>query len=124
MKFLLDTNFLLIPGQFGVDVFSELSVFGKPELYTLKSVLSELEKLSAGRGRNGRAARIGIAMLEKNSVTMLRPRKNEATDDQIIRAARKGDFAVCTQDAALAGRLKGTGIKVVTLRHKKYLEMA
>ena len=44
MKFLLDTNFLMIPGKFKVDVFSELEKFGKPELYTVSAVVRELEK--------------------------------------------------------------------------------
>jgi rRNA-processing protein FCF1 len=30
MRFLLDANFLLIPGRFRVDIFRELEQFGKP----------------------------------------------------------------------------------------------
>jgi rRNA-processing protein FCF1 len=48
MKFLLDANFLMIPGKFRVDVFKELEKFGKPDLYTLDLVVKELSKQSSG----------------------------------------------------------------------------
>jgi len=119
MKFLLDTNFLLIPAQFHVDVFSELSHFGKPELYTLTLVVKELDKLSRSRGRKAAHARIALLLLKKEGVRILGS-PSQTTDAGIVNAARKG-FVVCTQDRALIKRLRTEKIPVVTLRQKRYL---
>ncbi len=115
MKFLLDTNFLLIPAQFRVDVFSELSKFGKPELYTIDLVLKELGKMRS------RKARLAQELLAREKVRVLHTGGRNA-DSALVKAASKG-FVVCTQDRALARRLKSRGTPVVTLRQKKYLVM-
>lgn len=123
MKFLLDTNFLLIPGRFGVDVFSELSNFGRPECYTLQAVLAEMEKLTVGHGADAKAAKLGLELLGVKGVIILASGAGPA-DVQIQKAAENEGYVVCTQDAELAKKLKAAGVKVVMLRHKKYLEIA
>jgi rRNA-processing protein FCF1 len=120
MKFLLDTNFLLIPGKFRVDVFSELEAFGKPELYTIDLVVNELERLAKGRGRDARHARLGIELIKERGVQVLRGCAGSA-DLELERLASERDFAVCTQDRALQKRLKNEGIVVVFLRQGKFL---
>ncbi|RLJ06828.1 MAG: DNA-binding protein [Candidatus Aenigmatarchaeota archaeon] len=120
MKFLLDTNFLMIPGKFKVDVFEELKKFGKPEFFTLSSVVKELENLSSGKGKNSKYARIGLQLLEKNNVKIIA--SDGETDNEILKTAEQG-FVVCTQDKELRKRLVSNGIKVVFLRQKKYLDI-
>lgn len=114
MKFLLDTNFLLIPFKFRVDVFSELEEFGKPELYTLDLVLKELEKIKTGS--------FALEFIKKKKVKILKS-LGKNTDNEIERMASEKNFVVCTQDRKLIKKLKIGGIKVVYLRQKKYLVM-
>lgn len=114
MKFLLDTNFLLIPLKFKVDVFSELEEFGKPELYILDLVLKELEKIKTGP--------FALEFIKKKKVKILKS-SGKNTDNEIERIASEKNLVVCTQDRKLIKKLKISGIKVVYLRQKKYLVM-
>jgi len=112
MKLLLDTNFLLIPGQFKVDVFTELQQFGKPELFTLNLVIKELESLGS------RHSRLALQLVEKQKITILNARGE--TDDAIVRVSQTG-YTVCTQDRVLAKRLHARHTPVITLRQKRTL---
>jgi rRNA-processing protein FCF1 len=123
MKFLIDTNFLLIPGRFRVDVFKELERFGRPELLTIDLVVSELRKLASGKGRNASHARLGLDLIEKKGIRVLESQEGSA-DHEIERLASEQDLVVCTQDRELQERLRREGLSVVSLRQKRYLEKA
>ncbi len=120
MKFLLDTNFLLAVGQFRLDVFSELRNFGKLELYTLDLIVKELEKISEGRGRDSRHAKLALLLIGKKNVKVLKT-ENRNTDSEIERVASEKDMTVCTQDRALIRKLKARKADVIIIRQKKYL---
>jgi len=115
MKFLLDANFLTIPGEFKVDIFTELFHFGKPELFTLDLVVKELETIKS------KHTRLGLQLLKKHKVKILKA--VGVTDKEIERIAKENNFVVCTQDKKLISDLQKSGIKVVYLRQKKYLEI-
>ena len=120
MKILLDTNFLLIPGKYKVDVFRELQNFGKPEFHTLSLVVSELEKLSKGKGKDAGNAKLGLQLLKKNRVKIIPASGN--TDSEIERIAAEEDYIVCTQDKELIERLRREGVQIINLRQKRTLE--
>lgn len=120
MKFLLDTNFLLIPGKFRLDIFSELARFGRPEVFTLDLVVSELKRLASGQGRDSRHARLALDLIREKEVEVLEALGKE-TDSELERLASEQDFAVCTQDRALQRRLKNEGILVIFLRQGRFL---
>jgi rRNA-processing protein FCF1 len=120
MKFLLDTNFLLIPGRFKTDIFRELERFGKPELFTLNLVVAELEGLASGRGRDAKHAQLALELVEKKNITILEG-KWASTDHELERLASEQDFAVCTQDKALQRRLKREDVVVIFLRQGRVL---
>lgn len=121
MKFLLDANFLMIPGKFKVDVFSELMRFGKPELYTLDLVVQELEKKAAGKGKDARHAKLALTLVERKYIGIL-PAKGKA-DQEIERIAAEQNMIVCTQDRELIKKLKAEEVPVISLRQKKRLEL-
>lgn len=121
MKFLLDANFLMVPGKFKVDVFRELEKFGRPELYTTELVVKELSKLSKGKGRDAFFAKLGLSFIQDKDVGILEAQEKKA-DAEILRLSKEG-FTVCTQDRALTGRIIRAKGKVVFLRQGKYLEM-
>ena len=112
--FLLDTNFLLVPGRFKVDIFSGFSEFGKPQLLTLDLVVEELMDL---KDRNSRLALEFIR--EKNIEIIKTDGKN--TDKEIEKAAETKKLVVCTLDKKLIKNLKKKHIPVITLRQKRYL---
>ncbi len=120
MRFLLDTNFLMAVGQFKIDIFSELMLFGKPEFFTLDVVVRELEKLAAGKGKDKKAARLALTLVEKKGVKVLESGGKDA-DMEIERVASEEGFTVCTTDKELAERLKSEEVLVIGVKQKKKL---
>jgi rRNA-processing protein FCF1 len=122
MKFLLDTNFLMVPGRFHVDIFREMERFGKPELFTLDLVVKELGKIAkGGRGKQAFYAKFGIFLIQERDIGILESQEKQA-DKEILRLSKEG-YAVCTQDKALTLKVRKSGGRVVFLRQGKYLEI-
>ena len=121
MKFLLDANFLMVPGKFRVDVFRELEKFGRPELYTTELVVKELSKLSKAKGRDAFFAKLGLSFIQEKDIGILESQEKKA-DADILRLSKQG-FTVCTQDKALTSKIMKAKGKVVFLRQGKYLEI-
>ena len=122
MRFLLDTNFLLIPGRFRVDVFRELERFGRPEFLTIDLVMDELRKLSSGSGQDASYARLGLSLIEEKEVSVMETHGTNA-DQEIERLASEQDLVVCTQDRELQERLRREGLSVVSLRQKRFWKL-
>jgi rRNA-processing protein FCF1 len=123
VKVLLDTNALLMPSQFGIDLYDELmGLFGDFELVTLEEVAGELRGLARGRGRDAAAARVGLAMARRSTVV---PSGSSAdhVDDRVIEYARREGCVVVTNDRELRNALLREGIDVVSMRGQKTLEL-
>jgi len=122
-KVILDTNFLLLPFQFKLDIFSEIErVLEMPkEILVPSLVLEELKRLSA---RGNRAAKLGLAILEqKIKEGKVREVKSSGrTDDWIAGNAEKLDAVVCTNDIGLRKRLLRKA-KMLVLRNRSHLEL-
>ena len=116
MKVLLDTNFMMLPNQFGVDIFEYLKY---DDAFTLSSCVGELKKLGRERTRDGLAARIALQLIEKNRVKVVET--EEEGDAAVMDYAINNKCAVGTNDANLIKALKDKGIKIIRLRQKKYL---
>lgn len=115
---ILDTNALMIPCQFGVDVFSELERLGYHELLVPEEVVKELNKLYAhAKGKDRTAASVAISLLDRCDI--IEAKGNP--DDVIIKMAEERDAAVVTNDIELKKRLKEKKIPVIHLRQKKRL---
>ncbi len=114
VKFLLDTNFLVIPYQFKVDIYSELRKFGKPDMYTVSPVLEELKKLKNGNEAFRLYLIRGGKVIETGGTN---------ADDDMARLAGEDNYVVCTQDAELQKRIRKAGARVVFLRQKRFLEV-
>ena len=116
MKILLDTNMLLVPHQFGVDIFEFLKEY---EILTLSSCIDELKKLSKKRGDEGLAARVGMKLLKENHVKAVKTK--EKGDKSILNYAVKEKCAVATNDKGLIEALKTNHVKIIRLKQKRYL---
>lgn len=113
MKFLLDTNFLIIPAQFKLDVFELLEEFGKPEFFTLNLCLEELKKTPWEK--------LTKEIIKKKGIRIEDTREGSSADFELGRIAREKKMVVCTQDRLLINRLRLEKIPVITLRQRKYL---
>jgi rRNA-processing protein FCF1 len=123
---IIDTNFLLIPVQFKVDIFSEIErVMAVPyKLYIVDKTLEELEKIRAtASGKDKAAASLALKLLSSKKVLHLKTEKNLNTDELIVELAKQPNFIVATQDMALKRILKQNGVQVMVLRQKKYLKL-
>lgn len=132
-KIILDTNFLLIPPRFRVDIFSELEkiVNFKYELIILDKSLEELKNIiiTPKKGRKGAdrvAAKTALSLVEayKNNKKLNILPSEGHVDEAIARMAEADKYIiVATQDKKLKKRLKKEGIKLVVLKQKKYLSL-
>jgi hypothetical protein len=117
-RVVLDTNFILVPFQFGVDIKAELDriLDFKYVLCTTDSVLRELESISQEKSKNGRAAKASLEMAKDLAVI---PSNGDA-DDALLALASK-DTIICTNDKILKEKIKRKGAPLIYLRQKKYL---
>ncbi len=127
-QIILDTNFLLIPAQFKVDIFAEIErIMDEPyELCIVDSTIDELEKLRASdsiSGENKRAAGLALQLIKAKGICHLKTEKNLNTDKLIVELAKQSDCIVATQDKDLKRILKENRIRLIVLRQKNYLEL-
>ena len=142
---IVDTNALLIPGEFGVDIFEELERLGYVHIIVPKMVLTELDRLRQGPGLKGKekiAANVGYSLIRKYTDTSEQERRSlrctisieagagegegekgeEDTDEMIAALALKRKAAVLTNDEELRTKLSRAGIATVYLRGRNRLE--
>jgi uncharacterized protein len=136
VRVLLDTNFLLIPDQFKVDIFTEIDRICSfsYELCMLRENMTELQKLSAGTeesAKDRRASKLAIQLVKAKNVSIIEQQRKvfKSADKAIIELATynnklvPGSVVVATQDKPLRDKLKATGTRVIVLRQKQYLEL-
>ena len=141
-KVVLDTNILMVPGQFMVDIYGDIErLMTEPyTLVVLDTVLNELTKLAVGTSKDARAAQLGLGLVnahrqasptiwEKILGLVPHDRKGKKlvivkatghVDDAIVEMADV-DTIVATNDTGLKRRLKKKKIKLIVLKSKKYL---
>ncbi len=124
-RIVLDTNFLMIPAQFKVDIFSELNrlMIEPYEMFAFDSTIDELEKISSGKRKDRNAAKVALQLIKQKNLKRLHNSIHGYTDDFILEGVTNKDI-VCTQDLALKRRLKikHKGIAFINLKSKKYLD--
>lgn len=122
MKVILDTNFLLIPYQFKVDIFSEIDriVLPKHKIYVLDKTLDELKKImKEQKGKHKFAAKLGLLLASSKKVEIIKT-EDDSVDNILVKKANKQTL-IATQDMILKRRIKRKGAKIITLRAKKIL---
>jgi hypothetical protein len=138
-RVIVDTNALLIPGEFGVDIFLELERLGYVRVIVPKMVLDELDGLrSRLKGKEKMAAEVAhslvlkYASLQKHASLRCKVTIDEeaggegeeerSIDDMIAELALKKKAAVLTNDEDLRKKLSKIGIMVVYLRGRNRLK--
>ncbi|MFY9800011.1 MAG: PIN domain-containing protein [Methanoregula sp.] len=124
MKILLDANALMMPVQFQIDIFDELrSLLGAFEPVVLSGVIKELTGLSRAKGRDGAAARHGLALGEKCTIVESGDAQAGSVDAQMIEYAVQNKCMVVTNDRHVRDALLTRGIGVISMRNQKKLEI-
>jgi rRNA-processing protein FCF1 len=116
MKVLLDSNMLMVPNQFGVDIFEFLK-YDHP--VTLTSCIAELKKLSRRKTKDGKAARVALQLVKQKKIEVIKTKKRG--DAALMDYALRERCAVATNDKELIAKLKKEEIKIIRLRQEKYL---
>ena len=121
-KILCDTNFLLIPLRFGVDVFSETeeALNDLTKLYVSSRVIEEINLLRTdAKPSFEKELLFALKMIEQcveiqdDSVTQV--------DASLIQLAKKNGMVLGTTDSELRKNAREEGVKVIYLRQKRYL---
>jgi rRNA-processing protein FCF1 len=120
---ILDTNFLLIPFQFKINVMSELEyLLDFSHRYVISSnTVKELKKLGASAGKEGAGARVALKVLEsyEGKIDIIQDERH--VDDWIVDYSKETGAIVCTNDSKLRKRLKAFKAKVITMKSKSRL---
>jgi hypothetical protein len=125
-KIILDTNFLLIPAQFGLDIFTELqkTCSFTYKLYIMDKSLSEIGNIIRDqKGAQKKAAELSLKLVKNfinNNKINIIPAKTGYIDREILDISDK-DTLVATQDVVLRRKLKEKGVRTIMMRQKKYL---
>ncbi len=122
-----DTNFLLIPGQFGVDIIRELNrvLDVRFNIVLPTAVLRELDVIERkAKGRDLMAVRMAKKLADRFERIEIGCFGEKPTDELIYEFAVKTPrVIVCTNDRELKKKLRAKGVPVIYLRSKKILEL-
>ncbi|MBI2646960.1 nucleotide-binding protein [Candidatus Woesearchaeota archaeon] len=122
-KIILDTNILLIPYLFKVDIFSEFDRICNfnYKLYIYEQTVDELKKIIKNQsGKNRSAAKFALKMIKLKDLNIIRLKNGNV--DSIILNNLSNDMIIATQDLKLKNEILKKGTSVIGLRQKKYLE--
>lgn len=128
IKIILDTNFLLTPLEFNIDIISEFDrVVGSYDLFMFEKSIFELKDLlkksSGSFKRNIKIALKLIVHLQKTKgLKILSSKSDLYLDDLLVNFLKTNkDYLVATSDKELQKRVLKQGSSVLLIRQKKYL---
>jgi len=114
IKVIADTNALMMPFQFRVNIEKELErLLASYEILVPSSVLAELRRLASSNEK----ARSAIKLAERYKVV----ETEEVGDESILEIASKHGACVLTNDKILLSKLKDAGIPRIFLRSRSHL---
>jgi len=122
---ILDTNFLMVPFQFRVDILSEIARICdfSHKVAVLDRSVEELGKIMREqKGRHRAAAGFALQFLKKKGLKIIRTHSQKSADDLLAEHAEKGAI-IATQDAELKRRVRQKGGRIIFLRGKKFLKL-
>ncbi len=115
---ILDTNFLLIPHQYKIDILAKLEhLFEESyELVVSSAIIGELNGLIKSRRKDGIAARVALIGIKKKNIRIIETNETN-TDKWIIDyCTAHPDIIVCTNDIELKRILKKMRTRIITMR--------
>jgi len=116
MKIILDTNFLITAVKNKLNIFEELK---GNEIFTLYSIIKELEEISKGNSKDAECARVALIILNAEGVKKIK--SDGPVDPSLVELSKKG-YVIATQDKNLRTKIKRRKGRVVIIRQNKKLE--
>lgn len=126
IKVILDSNFLLLPFQFGIDLFEAIKdlLDRNVEFIVLPQIVEEVKRIADGMGDDSRGARLALKLIEEKCIILdLDEVRGLNTDESILRAAIKLKAVVATNDRELRRKLRSRGIPTIFLREYSHLDV-
>jgi len=126
IKVILDSNFLFVPLQFRIDIFSGMADLLKQrfEPILLSTTHQELQRIAErGPPKLRKQAATALRFAEKCRVVDVEKSEDETNDDAIVRVAAQWRCPVATNDRTLRQRLRDISIPVIYMRQKSRLEL-
>jgi len=124
IRVLLDTNFLMLPVRFGVDIKSEIGRIVEASfiLATTPAVVDELSRIKKQvKPSEVKDVDFAINLTETLEKISDISEPGEDVDDQLLRLASSGGYLIATTDTELRKRLRSKGLPVIFLRQSRFL---
>ncbi|MBU0585926.1 hypothetical protein KJ780_00270 [Candidatus Micrarchaeota archaeon] len=117
---ILDTNFLLVPHQFKINVLAALEriIEGPHELIVSTPIINEVEAISKSKGKKGAAARVALVAIERKKIRCVESEEQDADSWILNYCSEHRDSVVCTNDIDLRQMLKKLRIRVISMRSR------
>lgn len=117
----LDTNMLLVPFQFGVDIFDEIRrLVPGAKIVVLKGTIRELNKIAEQGVKEKKYVLLAKRLLDMHRVEIVN--RDGPVDSELLRLAREG-VIIATNDRELKRKVWDVGGRVIALREKNRLEL-
>ena len=121
-RIILDTNFLLIPLQFRVDIFSEISRICNfnYKLYIYDNSINELRNIIEKQSsKHKKAAQFALKLIKLKNIEIIKSDQKDV--DSLILENLDKNTIIATQDINLRKELLKKKVSLIMLRQKKYL---
>lgn len=119
---ILDTNALMMPYQFGINIEKELTrLLGICRIIVPRTVIEEMQKLVEQDGETSRAAALGLSIIKKRGFRLME--SEFKGDEGVIETAIKLDAAIVTNDRELKKKAKELRLSIIYLRGENRLEL-
>ena len=120
---ILDTNFLLLPGTGGIDVFQEIKeLLDEPaSLQVTQATEHELQNIidGHGKGKDKFSAKLGFIMIKQQGLKVIKGSHGDGYADQAIVARVRPGTIVATLDKALQKEVLDAGGRIITVQNKR-----
>ncbi len=122
---LLDANFLALPAEFGIDIFTETTALLEQRVHfiVLESVVNEINsRVSSSLKSRSRIFNVAKDLLKQCEIVSVAPSLAQLpVDEQLLEYAAVTGAVLATNDQQLRRRARERGVPVLILRSKKYL---
>lgn len=120
-RIILDTNFLIDLGRFGISIDEIGMVISENyEMEIVSSSIAELKKIAATNAEESKFAKYALMIVDLRKMKIL---ESQETADKAILSFADKETVVATNDVDLRRKLKEKGVRCVYVRAKKKLEI-